>query len=330
MPKIEPTGGIKKISLAQIIESGNVRNEYNDISELAASIKAYGQLQPVLVKAHGKNADGIDEYELVAGHRRIRALRHLCENGDDFSRIDSIVVSGDKLTLQLIENLQRSDLTVRERERGIYEMTKDGKVKQCDVASMLGKNEQYIWRHISAYKIREMVEKTGIDTSGISTNTLCEIASAADGDIPLLIERLKNEGGTLAAARRIGREYRGADVDTQEQPEPKKDIPSDDAHGDDGYDLGDISLEDDDYKEPPSTPIKSGRDAKPANKPAAKSRETRTLNDFDPPHKKVDINDVLVIIKDYIEDVETTPGSSEAAYKKEACWDIIALLHEGL
>jgi ParB family chromosome partitioning protein len=243
MPKFESQGGVKKLSLAQIIESGNVRENYTDISELAESIKVHGQLQPILVKAQGKNADGIDEYELVAGHRRIRACRYLCEKGDDFSRIDAVVVTGDKLTLQLIENLQRSNLTSEEREKGIYEMTKDGKIGQRDVAAMLGKNEQYIWRNINAYKIRCLTAEAGVDTSGINTGTLCEIASAADDDIPLLIERVKEEGGTLAAARRVSREYRGVEttVPTPDQieavtcpeietdytdfPEPSREVP---------------------------------------------------------------------------------------------------------
>jgi len=334
MPKFESQGGLKKLNLAQIIESGNIRKDYTDIPELAGSIKAHGQLQPIIVKSHGKNTDGIEEYELVAGHRRVRAFQYLCEKGDDFSRIDAVLVTGDKLTLQLIENLQRTDLRARERERGIYEMSKDGKIKQCDVAAMLGKNEQYIWRHISAYKIREMTDKAGIDTSSISTNTLCEIASAADGDIPLLVERLKDEGGTLATARRIGREYRG--VDTPEQSEAEMDVPSDDAHGGDGdepvEDSDDVDYDNEAYNEYAAKKIKSDdkRDTKPVNKPSTKPRETRTLNDFDPPHKKVDINDVLVIIKDYIEHTENTLGGSEVTYKKEACWDIIALLHEGL
>jgi ParB family chromosome partitioning protein len=208
MPKFELGGNVKKINLAQIVETGNVRDDYSGIDELAATIKTNGQLQPVLVKAHGRNTDGIDEFELVAGHRRVRAFRHLCESGDDFNRIDAVVVTGDKLTLQLIENLQRADLSPQERERGIYEMTKGGKVSQRDVAAMLGKNEQFISRNISAFKIRELAEKAGMDTSGISTNTLCEIAGSADGDIPHLIERIKNEGGTLAAARRVRREAR--------------------------------------------------------------------------------------------------------------------------
>ncbi|MDR0663652.1 MAG: ParB N-terminal domain-containing protein [Spirochaetaceae bacterium] len=316
MPKLESMGSVRKIDLAQIIETGNVRGDYTDIEGLADTIKNNGQLQPILVKARGVNADGVEEFELVAGHRRVRAFRLLCDRGDDFNRIDAVVVSGDKLTLQLIENLQRSDLSPPERERGIYEMTKDEKVPQKEIAAMLGKNEQYIWRNINAYKIRELACGAGLDTEGISTNTLCEIASAADGDIPLLIERIKDDGGTLAAARRVSRQYRGAPelkTETENEAAPETGRQAEDCGSYDG-----------------GTARKNTAQQKPLARLTPNPRETRTLADFDPPHKRVDINDVLVIIKEYIDAVEESQTDPAKTLRMGAAWDIIALLHEKL
>jgi ParB/RepB/Spo0J family partition protein len=358
MPKLSSSGSIKKINITQILETGNIRADYTEIEELAASIKSYGQLQPVLVKHNGKNKDDIDEYELIAGHRRVRALRYLCEAGDDFSHVDALVVSGDKLTLQLIENLQRTDLTAREREQGIYEMTKDGAVSQKEVALMLGKNEQYVWRNINGYKIRELAEKQGVNTGDISTNTLLEIASAADGDIPLLIERIKDEGGTLQAARRISREYRkeispslipeaSEENETPETPstgnETEAEIDIDEILGekdetgneDEDADENDVDDYDEDYENDDDEaeldidistmcPPKASYGEPPKRSP------TRTLADFDPPHKQVDINDVLVIIKDYIDNLEDMYSQPELTHRQEVAWDIIALLHKKL
>jgi ParB/RepB/Spo0J family partition protein len=319
MPKLTSQGGVKKIALNQIIETGNVREDYHDIPELARSIKTHGQLQPILVKAHGQNADGLDEYELVAGHRRIRAFRYLVDAGDDFSRIDAIVVQGDKLTLQLIENLQRSDLTPIERESGIYAMSKDGQVSSKDVAMILGKNEQYIWRNINAHKIRLLCDQQGIDTSGINTGTLCEIATAADGDIPELIKRIKEEGGTLAAARRVSRQYRGV-VPAGTVEAPKAEAEPEETKGA--------------WKLPDGERFDNLDDAVAAAaemKDAERKAERQAEEDFDPPHRKVDINDVLVIIKKYIDSLDDMDmDSGEITNKKDAGWDIIALLHEGL
>ena len=72
-----------KIPLEQIREeSGNVRKEYDwqEIQNLAKSIQANGLLNPLTVKPGviepglGKNV-----YELICGHRRLRALA-LCTN----------------------------------------------------------------------------------------------------------------------------------------------------------------------------------------------------------------------------------------------------------
>jgi ribosomal protein L12E/L44/L45/RPP1/RPP2 len=203
-------------------------------------------------------------------------------------------------------------------------MTKDGKVPQKEIAAILGKNEQYIWRNINAYKIRELTGAAGVDTSNISTNTLCEIASAADGDIPLLIERIKEEGGTTAAARRVSREYREppkpktepeTERETAAETEPR--LPPDPRPDDDEFD--------EEY-----TPRKNAAQQKPRAGQNHIPRETRTLADFDPPHKRVDINDVFVIIKEYIDTVEESQTDPAKTLRTGAAWDIIALLHERL
>jgi ParB family chromosome partitioning protein len=337
MPKFESPGTVKKINLAQIVETGNVRKDYDGIDELAATIKANGQLQPVLVKAHGKTGDGLDKFELVAGHRRIRAFRHLCENGDDFSRIDAIVVTGDKLTLQLIENLQRTDLTPHERETGIFEMSKQGNVSAKDVAAMLGKNERFIWRNLTAHNVRNLAAKNGIDTSNISTTTLCELSAALDDDIPRLLEYLKEEGGTTAAARRIRQEYRDK---AESPPEPEagtKDIST-------GFNKSDpdSSFSDDEFSDgvSPDIDVNPKQDGGDSEKQSIGKhlseqrdhlpRETRTLANFDPQHKQVDMNNVLVIIKDYIDHIEESYTEPLLSYKRDAAWDIIALLHKRL
>jgi ParB family chromosome partitioning protein len=126
-----------KIGLDQIIDSENIRQNYADIEELADSIKKRGQLEPVIVKKADTTDDGTPRYELVAGFRRLKAIQMLNEKGEGFSQIKAEIVTGDRLTIQLIENLQRSDLSSIERERGIYLMTKNG-LSQKEVAAAPG------------------------------------------------------------------------------------------------------------------------------------------------------------------------------------------------
>ncbi len=70
------------------------------ISELAASIKRHGLLHPIIVR---RRED--DDFELVAGERRLRAYKHLGR-----SKIPALVTTGDAQEISLIENLQREEL----------------------------------------------------------------------------------------------------------------------------------------------------------------------------------------------------------------------------
>lgn len=328
MAKLQNGNSVRKISLSQIVENGNVRKDYREIDELAQSIKTSGLLQPIAVKATGKNEDGIEEYELIAGHRRTKAFRTLFDAGDGgFSMIEAVVVTGDKLTLQLVENLQRSDLTARERESGIYQMTKNGTVSQREIAALLGKTESYISNNLRAYNIRETADKEKIDTSGISTGALCEIATAAKDDIPELIRRLADEGGSVQEARKIGREYR-AEINAPDdewvvpqEPPPQESMAQEGGDAETPHDNEPTRGFTIPWEPPPPFRKESASRLPPSE---------RIPIEFDPPHRDVDINDVLTVIKEYVDAAETRFAPAEAKMKQDAAWDILALLHKRL
>jgi ParB family chromosome partitioning protein len=100
---------IQEIALGKIRESQtNPRRRFDEtkLAELAANIKEYGVLQPILVRVVPPGTS--DEYELVAGERRYRASK--------LAGRDSIPATIRKLTdaqcleIQLIENGQRDDV----------------------------------------------------------------------------------------------------------------------------------------------------------------------------------------------------------------------------
>ena len=71
-------------------------------TELAASIREHGVLQPVLV------TETLDGYQLIAGERRVRASRLA-----GLERIPALVrqlADRDQLEVALVENVQRADL----------------------------------------------------------------------------------------------------------------------------------------------------------------------------------------------------------------------------
>jgi ParB/RepB/Spo0J family partition protein len=326
MPKLSEAGTTRKISLSQIIETGNVRADYSDIEDLAASIKKNTLLEPILVKITEPAADGEARYELIAGHRRVRAHYYLTEKGDDFSSIEAKIVTGDKLTLQLIENLQRTDLSPRDREKAIFQMSQERGITQRDIAAELSKTETYVSRQISAYKTRMTAEAAGLDTSALETAALAEI-HAEEKDIPMLVSYTINGGGTVAAARAIMRDYRP----------PKKDKPRPESPAE-----APAAIE---APVPESAPPPEGKDTEKTitiHKPSAQGPGTAFLGRERPPverreidHREVDLNDVFDEVYTYMNALEKrireNPDGDQAkidGYKKEAALDIIALVQK--
>lgn len=199
-----------KIPLSQIRETGNVRKDYdaNGIAELAESIKNNGLLNPLTVKPGQDDENGNKTYELIAGHRRLRAYQLLCENGDDFSMVECCVRPGKKIVLQMIENIQRQDITPREKEEAVKAMLAEG-YTQSDIARELSKPIAWVSDIVAGTKVREVADKNDIDTDGIATKTLSQLRSIPAKELPSKIKELSKRGGTFREATEIMNEAKG-------------------------------------------------------------------------------------------------------------------------
>lgn len=199
-----------KIPLSQIRETGNVRQEYDaaGIAELAESIKNNGLLNPLTVKPGQDDENGNKTYELIAGHRRLRAYQLLCENGDDFSMVECCIRPGKKIVLQMIENIQRQDITPREKEEAVKAMLAEG-YTQSDIARELSKPIAWVSDIVAGTKVREVADKNDIDTDGIATKTLSQLRSIPAKDLPAKIKELSKRGGTFREATEIMNEAKG-------------------------------------------------------------------------------------------------------------------------
>jgi ParB family chromosome partitioning protein len=101
------------------------------LSELAESMKERGVLQPLLVRPKG------DDYELIAGERRLRAgkLAGLNEMPVIISEADDV----NALEIALIENLQREDLNIIEEAEGYRSLADRFGLTQEQIATRVGK-----------------------------------------------------------------------------------------------------------------------------------------------------------------------------------------------
>lgn len=223
MPKLTPQSALTfKISLDQIKETGNVRTSYNDekIHELADSIFKYGLINPISVKPLPEDENGIKQYELVAGHRRLRAFRYLCSVGQDYSQITaSVIVKGSKNVLQLIENVQREDLEPVDVETAIKALVTAG-MSQKEIAEELSKSLSWVHDRLAGTEVRENAEARGIDTSGMTTKALSQLASVPGEQLSDVINQAKANGGTVKAATDALNDFRTQN--NIEQPKNRK------------------------------------------------------------------------------------------------------------
>ena len=110
------------------------RREFDEaeLSELQASLKASGLLQPITVRP----ANG--GYELISGERRFRAATRL--GWKDIPAIVRDVDDRTLLTLALVENLQRADLNAVEEARGYRRLSEEFGFTHAQIAEAIGKD----------------------------------------------------------------------------------------------------------------------------------------------------------------------------------------------
>lgn len=211
--KLNASATFIKIPLAQIKETGNVRHEYDEdgIKELAESIRNNGLLNPITVKPAQEDENGEKTYELIAGHRRIRAYKYLCDQGDDFSMVECCIRTGNKLVLQIIENIQRADITPREKEDAIAEMLAEN-YSQADIARELSKPIQWVSDIVAGAKVRKIADEAGLNTENIATKTLSQLRSIPDNELTSYLARLVAMGGTTRAATSLLNEWKNSSL----------------------------------------------------------------------------------------------------------------------
>jgi ParB family transcriptional regulator, chromosome partitioning protein len=110
-----------------------VHFDEESLSELAASIREIGVLQPILVRAVDE-----DRYQIVAGERRWRAARRA-----GLATVPAMVRDVDEAASvehALVENLQREDLNPLEEAAAYQQLIEDFQLTHDDVAKRVGRS----------------------------------------------------------------------------------------------------------------------------------------------------------------------------------------------
>lgn len=155
---------VVNVNINNVISKAQVRKRFRNIEELAESLKSEGLQSPIIVSP--VNARG--EYVIQKGERRWRAAKLA-----GFDKIDVIINKKLQSEIQqvigeLVENIQRDDLTPMEIAHAIGQLV-DGGQRQSDIARNLGKSRAYVSMHMALLKLPECVKE-------LSSNELVEDA----------------------------------------------------------------------------------------------------------------------------------------------------------
>jgi len=138
--------------------AGNVRKTHNKrfIAELAASIRAHGLQQNLVVRKEGA------KYAVVAGGQRLKALLQLAKEGDikpDY-RVPCKIAEGevDAAELSLAENVMRDDMHPADRFEAFRDLVDKGH-STADIAARFGTSEKSVRQLLKLARVSPAVLK---------------------------------------------------------------------------------------------------------------------------------------------------------------------------
>jgi len=124
-----------------------------ELAGLAASVAASGVLNPLTVRRAGPDAPSGVRWELVCGHRRLAAARLA-----GLLMVPCVALDLDDGAARLanvVENLQRKDLSPLEEADGVAALTGGGKTAP-EIARLLGVSERWVFRRRRLSAITKM------------------------------------------------------------------------------------------------------------------------------------------------------------------------------
>lgn len=134
--------------------------EEESLQALAESLQAQGMLQPVLLRP----LDG--RFVVIAGERRCRAARLA-----GFSHVPALIGEADDsraAALQLVENVQREDLSLMELATALRKLADEGKTL-TEISQIVKKSKPWVSKHLAA-----SIEKLGYYTKWWMERDGCE------------------------------------------------------------------------------------------------------------------------------------------------------------
>ncbi len=182
-----PQKGIKEIEINKIKPNPyQPRKTFNEesIKELAASIEKHGLMQPIIV------IENEGEYILVAGERRLRAVKSLGK--ESIKAIISDISLKDLREYALIENIQREDLNALEIALSLKSLIDEFGFTHEELAKNIGKSRTYISNMLRLLNLPKVVREK-LSQNKISYGHAKVLLGLEENQIKEVLEKIENE-----------------------------------------------------------------------------------------------------------------------------------------
>ena len=178
------------------------------LEELAASLKAYGMIQPIVVKKNG------EYYEIIAGERRWRAAK--------IAGMEKVPVvlkaweGSEAFEAALVENLQREDLNPIEEAESYQRLQEEFQLSQEKIAEKVGKSRSAITNSLRLLQLDARV-RNFVTENKLTGGHARSLLPVSDGDAQFeLAEHIIEEGLSVRAVEALVKAY----LAKEDAPEP--------------------------------------------------------------------------------------------------------------
>jgi ParB family chromosome partitioning protein len=164
---------------------GNIRDDLGDLTELTASIKTVGVLEPVIITPvatdeEPKSAKTGTAYRILAGHRRVAAaIKAKATTVPCIVRAD-LDSDVDSLTTMIVENVHRADLSATE-EAAAYAQLAAFDLTPTQIAERTGRRTKAVRDALKLHRLPDTVRQPVAD-GAITLEQAAEIAKFADDE----------------------------------------------------------------------------------------------------------------------------------------------------
>ena len=169
------------------------------LEELAASLKAYGMIQPIVVKKSG------EYYEIIAGERRWRAAKIA-----GLTKVPVVIKKweeGEAFEAALVENLQREDLNPMEEAESYQRLQEEFGLSQEKIAEKVGKSRSAITNSLRLLQLDPRV-RTLVVENKVTAGHARTLLPVTDGDDQFeLAEMIIDEGLSVRAVEALVKSY---------------------------------------------------------------------------------------------------------------------------